>query len=335
VTSSSTPLVFAIDVEPDDPEFPPGSSAPWLGFERCVDLFDAIRDGLMRATGAPVRLSWFLRMDPQIERGYGAAAWAAERYASMFDRLRQSGDEIGLHTHASRWDESASRWIADWGNKAWVDGCARSSFEVYQDAFGERCRAHRAGDRFMSNGLLAVLRELDVDVDLTVEPGMRGVPIARSRPHTADLPDMALVPRVQYIPSPTDWRRPSTDGAAGNLLMLPLASADPGPLLEPWRAAARKLRNVRRVRHRPLLPWAPDIGPRLWDVLARDVRAGTLTTLAFAMRSHTVLDEPSRNALLASVVALERHELASSLAFVTASEARNRSVSALVSSAGR
>ena len=109
--------------------------------------------------------------------------------------------------------------------------------------------------------------------------------------------------------------------AADGLMMLPLASADPGPLLDPWRAAARKLRNGRRVLHRPLLPWDPDIGPRMWDIVARDLRSGALTTLAFAMRSHTVLDEPSRNALLASFAALERHELLPSLAFVTASEA--------------
>ena len=234
MTETTTPIVFAIDVEPDDPEFPPGSTEPWLGFERCVDLFGDIRDSLTRATGSPVRLSWFLRMDPQIERGYGTATWAADRYATQFELLRQSGDEIGLHTHAWRWDEGGSRWIADLADEPWVEDCTRASFEAYRVAFGERCRAHRAGDRFMSNALLAVLRELDVEVDLTVEPGMRGVPMARSRPHTANIPDMAAVPRVPYFPSSTDWRRPESDQpAADGLLMLPLTSADPGPLLEP------------------------------------------------------------------------------------------------------
>ncbi len=322
VTERATPVVLAVDVEPDDPEFPPGSNAPWLGFERCVPLFDDIRDRLARATGSPVRLSWFLRMDRQVEQGYGAATWAAERYAARFQHLRQAGDEIGLHTHAARWDEGASRWIIDLGNEGWVEDCARTSFEAYRTAFGERCRAHRAGDRFMNNRLLAVLRELLVDVDLSVEPGMRGVPRAPSRPHTADIPDMALVPRVPYIPSQTDWRQPATDPPPPGLLMVPLTSADPGPLLGPWRAGVRRLRNGRRVLHRPLLPWSPKIGPRLWDVLAPSLRRGELTTLAFAMRSHAALEDASRNALLASVAALERHELVKSLTFVTASQAR-------------
>jgi hypothetical protein len=314
--------VLAIDVEPDDPEFPPGSTAPWLGFERCVPLFDEIRDRLARATGAPVQLSWFLRMDRQVEQGYGSATWAAERYAAQFQHLRQSGDEIGLHSHAWRWDEGASRWIVDLGNDSWVEECARTSFEAYSNAFGERCRAHRAGDRFMSNGLMAVLRELEVKVDLTAEPGMRGVPMARSRPHTADVPDMALVPRVPYIPSPTDWRQPGQNPEQAGLLMVPLTSADPGPLLGPWRAGVRRLRNGRRALHRPLLPWSPRVGPRLWDVVARDLLSGELTTLAFAMRSHAALEGTSRNALLASIDALERHELVKTLAFVTASQAR-------------
>ena len=199
---SANPVVLAIDVEPDDPEFTPGSTAPWLGFERCVDLFAEIRDSLARATGSPVRLSWFLRMDPQVERGYGTATWAAERYANQIDRLRQSGDEIGLHSHAWRWDEGGSRWIPDLGNESWVADCVQRSFEAYRDVFGQRCKAHRAGDRFMSNGLLAVLRELDVEVDLTVEPGIRGVPMAASRPHTADIPDMGFVPRSRTPPRP-------------------------------------------------------------------------------------------------------------------------------------
>jgi len=322
VTERPTPVVLAIDIEPDDPEFPPGSVAPWLGFERCVPLFDDIRDRLARATGWPVRLSWFLRMDPQVEQGYGSATWAAERYKMQFEHLRRSGDEIGLHSHAWRWDKDASRWIVDLDNDSWVEDCARTSFEAYNNAFGERCRAHRAGDRFMSNGLLAVLRELEVEVDLTPEPGMRGVNMARSRPHTADIPDMALVPRVPYIPSPTDWREPDQNPEQASLLMVPLTSADPGPLLGPWRAAVRRLRNGGRVLHRPLLPWSPKVGPRLWDVVARDLRSGELSTLAFAMRSHAALEETSRNALLASIAALERHELVKSLAFVTASEAR-------------
>ena len=322
MTERATPVVLAIDVEPDDPEFAPGSAAPWLGFERCVDLFQGIRDGLSRATGLPVRLTWFLRMDRQVALGYGSATWAAEKYATQFDRLRQSGDEIALHTHAWRWDESGSRWIVDLGNDAWVEECAQSSFAAYRDVFGERCRAHRAGDRFMSNKLMAVLRELGVEVDLTAEPGMRGIAMAASRPHTADVPDMAPVPRVPYFPSRDDWRRPDPEPRASDLLMVPLTSADPGPLLGPWRAAARRLRNGRRVLHRPLLPWSPRIGARLWDHIARDVRSGTLSTLAFAMRSHTALDEESRAALLSSIAALERHELAASLAFVTASEAR-------------
>jgi hypothetical protein len=321
------PVVLAIDVEPDDPEFAPRRHAPWAGFLSCLELFSEIRERLGRATDLPVHLTWFLRMDPQITVGYGSPAWAAETYSAQIDLLRDAGDEIGLHTHAWRLDRARQGWVADVADESWVEHCARSSFAAYRAAFGTPCRAHRAGDRFMSNGLLTTLRSLGVEVDLTPEPGMRGSAPGRSGPYTAAIPDMAGVPRLPYFPSRADWRQPApTTHADDDLLMIPLTAADPGPLLGRWRAAARRVRNVRRPLHRPLLPWAPGIGVHIWDLVLADVKAGRLNTLAFALRSHGALDRGARSALLESIAALERHELMQTLAFMTASEARDRLV---------
>src|SRR5436190_12457798 len=102
VSEFRIPVVLALDVEPDDPEFVPNSRAPWLGFEAAVDLFAAIRDRLARATECDVHLSWFVRMDPQIAQGYGSAMWFVEQYSTEIAALRSAGDEIGLHTHAWR-----------------------------------------------------------------------------------------------------------------------------------------------------------------------------------------------------------------------------------------
>jgi len=328
VRDDRVPIVFAIDVEPDEPEFLPGSCAPWRGFEGCIELTARLRDSLAPAVGGDVALTWFVRMDPQITTGYGAPTWAADAYARQFSELCAQGDEIGLHVHAWRWLDNDGRWSAELTDPAWLEQCMDVSFDAYRRAFGQPCLAHRSGDRFMSNALLDLVRARGITVDLTPEPGLRGLPTRPGRPHTEPIPDMALVPRQPYFPSPTDWRRPSASGVpdADGLLFIPLASADPGPLLGRSRAAARRVRNVGRPLHRPLLPWADDLGPRIWDVIARDVDRGTLTALAFAVRSHVGVESRTAQTLMHSIDALSRHSLATRLEFVTASVARSRVV---------
>ena len=314
------PVVLAIDVEPDDPEFRPGTMEPWLGFEACVELADELRDLLSRASHRDVRLTWFLRLDPQITHGYGSPTWPFEAYAPLIDRLRAAGDAIGVHPHAWRWDDGPARWIADVKDDTWVEHCLRVSLDAYRTALDEPCRVHRAGDRYMSNGLAQLLLAEGILVDMTPEPGMRGVPTNSARPHTAALPDMASVPRRPYFPDRDDWR---AAGHETELLMIPLASADPGPMLGSLRSTGRKVRNIGRPLHRPLLPWAPGLGVQIWDLLARDIDSGALSVLSFAWRSHLGIDRQSRAALCDSFEALARHELISSLEFVTALEARS------------
>jgi hypothetical protein len=321
VSESRIPVILALDVEPDDPEFMPNSRAPWLGFEAAVDLFAAIRERLARSTGCDVHLSWFVRMDPQIAQGYGSATWFVEQYSTEIDALRSAGDEFGLHTHAWRLSADGTSWIADLGSDAWLEECVTTSFSAYEAAFGTQCVAHRSGDRFMSNSLLASLRAAGAQVDLTPEPGMRGIATAPSRPHTAAVPDMSAVPRSPYVPSDVDWRRAAGPETDGGFMFVPLTAADPSPSLARWRAAARRFTNIGRPRYRPLLPWAPGIGRRTWDLVEPDVRSGRLPVLAFAMRSHGAIDAVSRTALLESIDALERHQLVSSLRFVSASAA--------------
>src|SRR5437868_5280222 len=108
----------------------------WDGFERLAEFLNGCRVDLERFTGAAVNFSWFMRMDPQIERTHGSAAWVARRYPEAILKLEGAGDEIGLHTHAWRWDESAARWVIDHGDQSWIDHCLRVSFEAYRIAFG-------------------------------------------------------------------------------------------------------------------------------------------------------------------------------------------------------
>ncbi len=133
------PLILCIDVEPDEREIKRGIAKDWQGFEETYKFFSNLRPHLEEATGAPVRFSWFFRMDPQIEDTYGLSWWVAKRYGEVIEQLELAGDEIGLHTHAWRWDSGLHRWITDNGDQKWVRHCIHTSFEAYRSAFGRPC----------------------------------------------------------------------------------------------------------------------------------------------------------------------------------------------------
>jgi hypothetical protein len=179
---------------------------------------------LAARTRAAARFSWFWRMDPQIERTYGNADWAVRRYANQVADAERWGDEIGLHTHAWRWDAALNRWIADHDNRTWIEQCLKTSFAAYESAFGRTCRIFRFGDGWIDEAMLGLIEQLGARIDLTVEPGLSGTPsLVPEEASTGFIPDRRNVPLQPYHPSPTDFRRPGRDSAA-KLWMFPVST---------------------------------------------------------------------------------------------------------------
>ena len=65
------PVILGVDVEPDKPFNPRSKPMPWEGYLRAVEFFSSFRPELEASTFAPVHLSWFYRMDPQIAEIHG------------------------------------------------------------------------------------------------------------------------------------------------------------------------------------------------------------------------------------------------------------------------
>ncbi len=311
----TTPILIGFDVEPDGLDIP-RERRPWTGFERALEIVRPMRDRLATITGGPVNFGWYLRMDPQIGDVYGATDWVAQKYGAALSELRAGGDELGLHPHALRWDTGNDRWLTDTADEAWVEECIRVSFEAYQRSFGAACRSHRFGDRFISDSMVRVLRDLGVGVDMTLEPG-RGAD--RHAGLSAPIPDQTSIPRVPYHPEPEDFARPLTEAPASDLWMFPLASADPDRALPPWRRVARRVRHAGKPLNRPLLLWAPWPSEVLWDIVARDVEAGQLTVLPFMIRVDTLLRPDWAAQFEAHMGALAHHPLKDRLSFTTPS----------------
>lgn len=220
------PIVFCIDVEPDDFFIDPHDPRSWLGFEKSFEFFSQMRRRLGSATGSPVHFSWFFRMDPQTEKAYGSLDWVYQKYQRCIRDLIANGDECGLHTHAYRWDPALNNWVVDHGNQEWINHCVRSSISAFAGAFDRNCQSFRFGDRWMNNEVMRLIENLGVRYDLTLEPGQSARPAYfLDKPFTGSLPDYRNVPQTPYRPSELDFRTPG-HASCRSIWELPISSGE-------------------------------------------------------------------------------------------------------------
>jgi len=268
------PAVLAIDIESDLRSGPPGTGVAAVGLERTHAFLSRFRPRLEDATGRRVRFAWFVRMDPQTEAQAERADGLVSAARSTFAAIEASDDRIGLHTHAGRWDAARRRWVADHADADWIDQCLAASFGAYAAAFGLPCREHRFGDRFSSESMYRQLDRLGAIVDLTPEPGLRGM--RRSDP-TADA--TGAIP--DYRGWPKAPQRHSPDGP----WTLPMSSTDPDQALPPLRRLTRRIVFAGQERNRPLTMERPlPTSGHFWELVERALDEGA-GHLAWAIRS--------------------------------------------------
>jgi hypothetical protein len=319
------PVVFAVDVEPEPGGGSWRSPDPWLGFERWLEVMPRIRESLERRTGAPVHFSWFVRCDPQIADIYGDAAWAADRYAQGFDRLRAAGDEIAIHPHSWRWNDATGQWVHDNADAGWVEEVLETGFDRFAAGFGERARAHRFGSRFLTPAIVAWLSAHDVRVETTLEPGTPALKtLDKTAAFTGIVPEQRGVPRRPYRPDPADPFRPApADGLPPEqgLWMLPHSSFDPQPLIPAWRRVARRVRFFGQPRYRPAQIWTPQEPTGFWNLAIQDALGLPRPYLLLAARSSALFDAVPTRHTLAKLDALQRSPHLPQMRFVTSVEA--------------
>ena len=297
------PVVVCIDVEPDPRMLSEGEAGPWRGFERFAERIPAVRDRLQALTGGPPAFSWFLRMDPQIERVWGSIGWAQEAYGETLAGFVSEGDELALHTHMWRWDPAAGGWIADFEDDQWAEHCVLSGLDAFETAFGRACASHRGGDSFLSGAMIAALAARGVNADLTVEPGRPPDPMPPGEHHRGPLPDHRGAPARPFRSSPA--RFPAEDRAnQGPPLFIP------------------HLTSPAFIRRRPVHASSRNFAPRL--------AAGLLTgppVLAIAVRTDTAL--MSWETIAANLEHLARHRGARFITASAAAEADSTAAQAL------
>jgi hypothetical protein len=293
-SSRKIPVVFCVDIEPDEFFVDRANPKPWSGFEfshRCLQSFRALCES---ATGQPAHFNWFVRMDPQIAISYGTAAWAAERYTSFFEEYRAHGDEVGIHVHTYNWSKTRDSWIDDCGNDEWTAYCLQSSSDSYKQVFGDQPRCVRFGGFWLSTAAVNQAEEIGVQFDLTIEPGLDASTweADKTPPRTGTLPSYCGMSSTPYTPSRSDFRKRHGSADARTIKMMPLTAAHRAlgwSLRDVRRRLGRVRRNgfLARNRDEPLSMWRPDWTGKdhYGAMLDRAIALQERPYLAVAMRS--------------------------------------------------
>ena len=285
------PVVLCVDVEPDDRYPVRRGPEPFAGLEALSALIERLRDRVADRTGAPLRVNWMLRMDPQIATALGSPTYLLEEHPELVDARASYGDELGLHIHAYRLTAQAR--CNDLGDPAWVDHCIASSVDAFASAIGDRCQVTRMGDRFLSDRAVAALDAAGVVADLTLEPGTRATTrLNGGELSTGLVPDQRRVPRVAYRPSVHDYRRGGDPALALTLVPLTSANVRRRGVLDRTRALARGAVDLvadgswPMASRRVVAPWAQHRSPNDFVTLIRRAVAEQRDPyLAFAVRT--------------------------------------------------
>lgn len=297
VGAEPIPIVLCVDVEPFRRQVEEPPEPHWHGVPETFDQLDGWRSWLARATGSPVRFSWFWRADPQIEEVYGSADWGFVRYRAALETAAARGDQHGVHPHPWR-RESSGAWISDVRDRRWIERCIRRSLGAFERHVGRPCRLVRLGDRWMDSRTARLLNRLGLDVDLSVEPGLPPEQEESNLP----TPDYTRARSRPYRPARSNFLRARRGGLRRGLVMLPLTTASPAPdggrrVFRPWDEPALTA---------PAVDALLDQGQRY---------------LAFAIRNSVALSPTACANVEALVTHLAGHRLARRFAFVTPSEA--------------
>jgi hypothetical protein len=314
------PAIWRIDIEPDGHEVRPDSNPPpWHGFVAMAALVEELRPRLADRTGAEGHPTWFLRLDPNIERCFGQADFVVERYRGLMDQLLAHGDPLGIHVHCHRWDERRQVTYSDHADPDWATYCINVAAKTFERCFGESVRRSSQGGYFLDEAVVESAIAAGIEVDLTVEPGLASHAADPSFGAYATAPstDFRDFPRRPYYPSRDAVGTPATSSTdARPILIVPLTAYDYQTALTPWHRQIAKRVLGRPRRHLPLNPWKRWPHPRTyWDLVARAADEGPARYIAFAIRTDVPSSDIYRRAQ-ALLEYLPKHPIAERLRFV-------------------
>lgn len=214
MSSSQHIFCLTVDTDPDGANSPGGSGAnlSWNGLDSARSLPARLGESL-HPIAASVPITWFVRIDGQIETLYGTPFYLLEKFADIWEAALGRGDEIGWHPHLQQPGRRSARY-PDPGA-----ACEELSrlWEMIRAAHPAP-RSFRNGEGWQTPDTLARVESFGIACDSSAIPGTVGGP---EHPR-----NWIGTPNHPYFPDPRDVRRA---GAKRPILELPMTT---------WRFAA-------------------------------------------------------------------------------------------------
>lgn len=321
MTQATIPAFLSIDVEPDGFQLCRSNPPGWEGFDALVGFTQQLRADLQqRGCGSP-RFGWYFRTDQQIADVSRRASHVLEEFPDHLARLANDGDYFGVHVHPIRWSEAQGLWVHDIADREWLRHTICLALEAFADWAGTPALRFRMGAGFLNNDVVAILDEMGVAVDLTLEPvagwGLGASDVLSgidASPIVGAYEDCRQAPREAFRPSYADFRIPDQEGGR-RLLMVPLTT-----YVLPKTSFLRRL--ALKMAGKPLSP-TQVLYPSLewpsptyfWDLAAEQLNRMRHPYLSLAVRTDAA-DVKITKRVSSLLEALPSHPLSARLKFV-------------------
>lgn len=242
--SGFLPIVIGCDCDPDRDTFSSTANRhelQWEGLKYGVARFIKERKQYEEETGIFVTMTWFIRVDMQIEALMGTQGSCIAHYQDLLYELDASGDEIAWHPHLWEYDKWKGEWYQETSNDNFKIEVLERGYGAFIDTMGRKPRTVHAGWCYQDNVTMNVLNRLGLIADCSSIPGHSTVKAGSS-----DRADWSRAKPGIYRPSILDYQVEGESGYRADILEIP-ASVGGSRLINIVRSA-REVQKRRSIR---------------------------------------------------------------------------------------
>lgn len=274
-------VIICFHCEPD--EFYPevGSPPEWIGLGIAFDLVQ-----LLRSEGADqLRILWQFRADPQIEMLHNGSDWGFTYFKSQITEAKANGDEVGVHIHPYRLQESTSTFVQDYVDFDWNMYCIDMAVESFHRVFGHPPESVSIGENVISTTLINYFRGKGIKYDLSIQCGNQKEFPKVLGGYIGVKPKYTNVPKDPYCPAMDDLLKVDAEGQG--FLTFPIHSFRHPFQLPTWK---KLLRTAIFKPNFQLLKPSLAMAPKPFQGMVKEALKAEIGCMVIDTRSHIFKD---------------------------------------------
>lgn len=167
-------IVIGCDCDPDRKGFSRkinNKDLFWDGIEIGIRNFSRSRKIFADKTGYWPKITWFVRSDPQIKKICGKTGFCLEKFGTLWEQLKNNGDEIAWHPHLYNWDENQLKWIQKIDDNNFTLNSLEEGYKAYISNWEERPSSVHGGWCYQNNTTIKFYSDVGIISDCSAMPG--------------------------------------------------------------------------------------------------------------------------------------------------------------------